>query len=260
MSLGIALSGGGVRGLVHAGVLQALEEQGIEPECVSGTSAGAIIGALYAHGYRPTEIREIARNKKLIRLLSLKIPSKGFASHKFLRRQLNKYLPEGSFDSLKKTLFVSVANLNTGEVESRSDGPLIDLVVASASIPVLFEPVEIGGCLYVDGGLLRNLPASPLKGLCEVILGVNVIPQLEMSTERLSSLINVGVRCFDLSALNTIKAELPLCDVVIEPAAIHQYGRFSFSQVDEMYKIGYEQALKQMDEIRRVIEEKGQKT
>lgn len=250
MKIGIALSGGGTRGLVHIGALQALEENGIRPDYVSGTSAGAVVGVLYAAGYSPAEMKAIARYRNLLRLFGIRVPSKGLARHIHLRKQLIKYLPGNSFDDLKKSFFVTVSNLNTGRVETWNSGPLIDLVVASSSVPVLFEPIRIDDQLYVDGGLIMNLPVTPLKSLCDVVIGINLVPQLELPMEELRSLVSVGYRCFDLAILNNIMPELAKCDVVIEPATIHYYGRFSFAQVGEMYEIGYTEALKHIDEIK----------
>lgn len=253
VKLGFALSGGGTRGLVHVGALQAFHEHDIRPDIISGTSAGSIVGALYASGYSPAEILEIASERSLMRMFGLRIPAKGFVRHSFLKRILSKYIPENSFENLRLPLLVTIANLNSGMPETKSSGPLIDIVIASSSVPVLFEPIHIDGEIYVDGGLLMNLPASPLVDHSDLIIGVNLIPQLPASSGDLNSIMNIANRCFDLSALNNIKPELAHCDVVIEPPDIQSYSRFNFTQIEKMYEIGYDETVKQIPLIKDKI-------
>lgn len=249
MKIGIALSGGGTRGMVHVGVLQALEEHGIKPDIVAGTSAGAVIGVLYAMGCSPAEINEIAHTKSLFRLFGVRLPKKGLVRHSFLKRQLEKHIPENDFSVLKRPFYIVVTNLNTGSSEVKSDGPLIDYVIASCSIPVLFEPIRIEDNLYVDGGLMKNLPASVLKGKCDCIIGVSLVPQLPALNSHLRNMVDIASRCFNLSVLNNIKPELQFCDIVIEPPAIGNYSRFNLSEIDKMYEIGYEETIKMMPQI-----------
>jgi NTE family protein len=241
--------------MVHVGVLQALHEEGISIHEMSGTSAGAIVGSLFAAGHNASQILAFAREKNLIRVFNLSLPYKGFINHKFLRKQLSKYLPGNSFEELRMPFYVTVANINSGLAETYSSGPLIDLVVASSSIPILFEPVRINGNIYVDGGLLKNLPASPLRKTCDIIIGVNLVPQIPVTDAELKSVFGIGTRCFDLAALNNIKPELTLCDIVIEPPEISRYSRFSISNIDKMYKIGYNEVKKNIAHIREKLVE-----
>src|SRR5688572_1413401 len=139
--IGIAFSGGGTRGVVHIGALKALEENGIFPSVVSGTSAGSIVGAMYAHGYTAAEILAIASERSLLWMFSLRLPTKGFVRHTFLRKMLKRYIPADTFEDLKRPLYIAATNLNSGKAEVFHSGPLHDVIVASASIPVLYEPI-----------------------------------------------------------------------------------------------------------------------
>ncbi len=239
--VGIALSGGGTRGIVHIGVLQALEDHGIIPSIVSGTSAGSIVGVLYAHGYAPGDILEIASEQSLLRMFALKFPNKGFARHSLLRKMLSRHVPENSFEELKKPLFVAIANLNTGKTEIVSKGPLADVIIASSSIPVLYEPIQIGDYWYADGGLLMNLPVSPLRPHAKYVIGVNLIPRMKVDSEEVNSIIGVAARSFTLAAINTIEPELKYCDKLIEPVQIAHFSKFNFKNIKEMYEVGYEE-------------------
>ena len=254
-NLGLALSGGGARGMVHAGVIQAFEENGIVPDVLSGTSAGSIVGSLYASGYSSGDIRELAKKQSWYKLASLNLPNKGFIRHKHLRKLLMSKLGSNTFEGLNLPFYIAVANLNTGEAEVWSSGPLVDLVIASSSVPIMFEPVTIEDSIYVDGGLLMNLPAMPIRPLCRILVGVNLVPIVNIEREKLSSVMSVGSRCFDLSALNNIKPHLSVCDVVIEPTPIHEFSRYSFSDMETMYELGYEEALKHIPEIKRLLSE-----
>lgn len=248
--IGIALSGGGTRGVVHIGVLQALEENGIFPTVVSGVSAGSIIGAMYAHGYSPKEILAMASERSLIWMFSLRLPTKGFVRHSFLRKMLQRYVHEKNFEELKLPLYVAIANLNSGKIEIISSGPLHDVIVASSSIPVLYEPIRIGTSWYADGGLLMNLPVSPIRDLANYVIAVNLIPRKVLGFDEVNTIAGVAARTFNLAAINTIEPELKYCDILIEPAAIYQYSRFNFTKIKEMYEIGYEEALKMIPQIK----------
>ncbi len=251
--IGIALSGGGTRGIVHIGVLKALEENGIYPTIISGTSAGSIVGAMYAHGYNPAEMLSIASERSLLWMFSLRLPTRGFVRHTFLRKMLTRYIPENSFEDLKKPLYVAIANLNTGKSEIRHTGPLHDVIVASSSIPVLYEPVRLGEYWYSDGGLLMNLPVTPIRPLASYIIAVSLIPRMELSSEEVNTISGIAARSFNLATINTIEPELKFADVVIEPEKIHQYSKFNFGNIREMHEIGYSETIKKIPEIQEAL-------
>ena len=251
--IGIALSGGGTRGIVHVGALKALEENGIFPSIISGTSAGSIVGAMYAHGYTPAEILAIASERSLLWMFSLRLPTKGFVRHTFLRKMLKRYIPADNFEELKKPLYIAITNLNTGKVEIMNSGSLHDVIIASASIPVLYEPIQIGGNWYTDGGLLMNLPVSPIREKSKIIIAVNLIPRKELMNGEVNTISGIANRSFNLAAINTIQPELKFCDVIIEPESLYHYSRFNFTNIKEMHEIGYEETMKMMPQIKENI-------
>ncbi len=251
--VGIALSGGGTRGIVHIGALKALEENEIYPSIISGTSAGSIVGVMYAHGYKPDEMLSIASERSLLWMFSLRLPTKGFIRHSFLRKMLNRYISEKTFEELKKPLYVAIANLNTGRVEIKHAGQLHEVIVASSSIPVLYEPIHLGSYWYADGGLLMNLPISPIRPLAHYVIAVNLTPRIELTSGEVNTISGIAGRSFTLATLNTIEPELKYADVVIEPEEIHQYSKFNFSNIREMHEIGYRETIRHMPEIKDAL-------
>ena len=159
---GLVLSGGGARGMAHIGALDALGRNNWEIDIISGVSAGAIIGSLYAAGHSPSAILELMKEKNIFDYTSLKPGSGGLLSLSGMKKLLKDNLP-GRFEDLKIPLVVAVTNLNKGRIEYIREGDPAEAVVASASIPVLFAPQPFNGQLYADGGVFDNLPASPIR-------------------------------------------------------------------------------------------------
>ncbi|MEH0154918.1 patatin-like phospholipase family protein [Limibacter armeniacum] len=237
---GLALSGGGARGLAHIGVLQALEDYGIKVDMVSGTSMGAIVGSLYCAGYSPIEILNIAQEKRFVGFFNLKIGKFGLLKTDMLFRILSELIPADSFESLKIPMNVCVTNLNTGEYEIKSEGNLIPYIVASSSIPIVFRPQVIGDTTYIDGGLANNLPVEPLFTFCDKVIGVHV--NHKRFIEKVGGIRSVAERSYQLAIWQTVKDRLAACDLVIEPKKARDFGTFEFSKAKELFEIGYMEA------------------
>jgi NTE family protein len=242
---GLILSGGGARGFAHLGVLQALEELGIRPGVISGVSAGAIVGVFYADGYSPAEIMDMFVEKKLFSLVRFTVPRSGFLKLTGLHELLRTSLRAKTFEDLQIPLWITVTNLNKGEAEYVNHGPLSDMVIASASIPVLFEPHRIGKYQYSDGGVFDVLPVDPVKKACKTLIGVNVNPRWE--EKNISGLLKMAEWSFYLRILASVQNNLLRCDIQIDPQELKGYGIFDMSRAREMFDIGYEEA-------RRVLE------
>ncbi len=238
---GLVLSGGGARGIAHIGVIAGLEKHGISPGVISGSSMGAVVGALYAAGVSPEDMLDIARNRKLYSLFDWSFPKRGgMLSLKLLKQELERFIPEDSFNSLKKKLFIAVSNISTGQPEVISSGELFRAVLASASIPVVFEPQIIDGQTYVDGGLFNDMPAEPLLGQCEKIIAshVNYIgPHPE-----LNSLRTIAERVYRLAIYQNVQKNFSNCDYIIDPPELREHSAFDFKHIDRLFEIGYSAA------------------
>ncbi len=248
--IGIALSGGGARGIAHVGALQALEENGISPGYVSGVSFGAIVGVLYAAGLPPPQILEIFKTTRQYQIFRPALAGRGLMDLSRLKGALRPHLPEDDFGALQRRLFVCVANLTAGRYEIMDSGDVLDWVVASASIPLVFKPRRLRGQVYGDGGVLNNLPVEPLRRRCQTVIGVNVTPiHPDLRLEGVRQLLS---RTIDLAMWNTVESRLGRCDVVIEPPA-QGFGFFEANKADQLFELGYRAALPQVKEIQERV-------
>jgi NTE family protein len=250
---GVVLSGGGVRGFAHLGLLQALEELNIKPDAISGVSAGAIVGALYAAGHSPQTIRDILKKNSYFGWSSFLLNKDGLFSMKALRKVLQTYIPDNSFESLHKKLFITATDFANNEAITFSKGSLIDTVIASSSVPAIFEPVKIGDHLLVDGGLLNNFPVEPLENKCNLLIGCNVnfIPKVLGNGKRIGKM-NLIEKCFHMAIASVVYSKVEKLDLFIEPD-LHEFGMFDVTKADLIYETGYEATMKHKNKLLRFM-------
>ncbi len=250
--IGLCLSGGGARGLAHLGVLHALDEMGVKPTMISGTSAGAIAGSLYAMGISPKEILEKVRTKSVFDVFKLALGKSGLSEMAYLRKILENSCEEDDFSGLNIPFVACVSELRSGQAEMISEGSVIDAVIASASIPIVFEPVEKDGKLYVDGGVLNNLPIEPLQEKNLRIIGVNINVHGE-SDDLPNKMKNVAERIFELSLWYPTKKRFEQCEVQIDVTGAFSFGLFDFNKGEELFDIGYKAAKAKEDDIKALM-------
>ncbi len=237
--IGLVLSGGGHRGVAHAGAIKALEEHGVLPTIISGTSAGALVGALYAAEYPPEEIVSFFKNAKIFSFSRYSRKKPGFLDMDTFRKFLLEYFPDNSFDSLQKKLYVTTTDLLKGTTKVFHKGDLISSILASASFPGVFTPVSIDGSLYSDGGILDNFPIDPIEHLCEKIYGIYVSPSRKMKMEDFKHSYDVMERAYYLKIHNSSVEKFSRCHLVIYPDKLSNYGLFKTNHLDEIFEIGY---------------------
>ena len=225
--LGMVLSGGGSRGLAHVGVLKALAEEGVEPDCLSATSAGAIVAALYAAGYSPEAMLEFFETKHPFRVSNL---------------------------ALRKKVFITATDIVDGRLEIFTSGRLIPAVLASSSAPLVFTPTEIDGRLFSDGGVIDNFPVDPLYGLCSTILGVYASPLLRRDRSELKSTLAVSIRALEVGMYYRSRDKFHQCDYLICPRELARFGNFDTRHYGEILEIGYRAARDKMPEILGLLE------
>ena len=251
--VGIALSGGGARGIAHIGVLKALLEHGIVPSVVAGTSSGAIVGCLYAYGMSVEQMTDFARIGSSLRILRIGNPLKGFMKLTMLREKLEGLLSHDDFSCLVREFHVVTSDLQHGRVAVHTSGSLIDVVQASCAIPLVFRPIELNGVQHVDGGLYMNLPANPVRDRVDVLIGSNVMPLVNEVEGPLSTMLGIGQRVFDLSVNATTAPSAALCDVLIEPAEVARFNVYNFTRTEELIEAGYQAGLLEVPRVKALI-------
>lgn len=235
---GIVFSGGGVRGFAHAGALKALNEHGIFPDAISGVSAGALAGVLYADGYSPDEMLDIFNHLELYKLLKFSGFKLGLLQPSGLRKLLKNTLRAKEFQELKIPLTIGCTNIDLAETEYFSEGEILDPLMASLAFPFLIKPQLIAGNHYVDGGLMNNLPVQPLLGRCNKIIGIHVNALsgksgFTGSRNYLDHVIHLGLRA-------NMLPHIGLCDMFIEPPELNNYHLLKISAATAIFKKGYE--------------------
>ena len=246
-SIGIVLSGGGVKGFAHIGILRALSEHDIYPDVVSGVSAGAVVGALYANGNTPLEMLSILEDTSLLKYNFLTINKPGLFDTEKYKVFLQKYFPVNSFEALEKKLFVGATDLQKGTSRFFSSGNLLEPVLASAALPPVFNPVSIDGSLYADGGILNNLPIEPLIGTTEYIIASYTTSMKEVGKGVLKDAAQLTYRTKELMLHSNAKEKLHVPNLLFMPKELEYIDVLDENGIYKAYMIGYEHASRLLD-------------
>jgi len=244
---GLVLSGGGARGFAHLGVLEALNEEGIFPDVISGTSAGALVGVLYADGFTPREIMKMMNSTSRLHFVRPTVPREGLLQISGIEKILSEKLRAKKFEDLKIPLFVTATDLNNGKIEYFSKGDLLRPVIASASIPVLFKPVVINKIHYVDGGVLDNLPLKPIETKCSFLIGSFVNPT--GYEETVTSMVQIAERAFFLSMSREVVDKSSKFDLFIAPIELKNFKVLDPEKAAEVFQIGYKATKEKLKNI-----------
>jgi NTE family protein len=238
--IGLALGGGAARGLAGIGVLAALEERRIEVRAAAGTSMGGLIGALHCNGYSSKEITNITHGLGFWSFVRPNISSTlphGLCSLRRLRSFLADHLPD-QFEDLKKPYQVVATDIDTGEAVRLDSGSLLDALIATASIPILFPPVKIDSRLLVDGGIVEQVPARAL-------LAQGVKPVVAVSfgfvgkrRPRYRGIHRIGVRALDLMGKTMISEIMQTDGVIPIYPDVEDYGAMNFAAADKFIEAG----------------------
>ncbi len=246
MKVGLVLSGGGARGIAHLGAIQALEEAGVQFDMVSGTSAGALLGALYCYGYSPKEILQRIQKTNFYGFLRPALNWKGLINIEKASDEIKKHIPEDNFSALKKPLYVTATQVNKGKAKVFSKGQLIKPLLASSSIPVLFNPVTIRNKQYVDGGITDNLPIKPLKNKCDKVIAMHCNPiEKDYKVESWRDLMERSLLI--AITINSHRAKNK-CDVFIEPPGVADFRVLDIKSAPQIYEVGYDYTRRQIEE------------
>ena len=251
--LGLTLSGGGTRGIAHIGAFKAFEEAGILFDCVSGTSAGSIMGALYSAGIGWQTI--LVEAKKLTR--------KDFLDKRFIvgsdsQNIVNiarSLLGDTTFEQLKIPFAAVAVDLRTGQEVVLNTGDVATAVAASSAVPALFTPVAMGEMALVDGGLLNNMPADVCRNMgAEIVVGVD-LNHLRGQGSSSNKLKDTLLAAWSIASKNAMYKGEFNSDVIVTPE-LSNYKNTRLDNIDEMFEEGYRAAMEKMPAILDLINTK----
>jgi NTE family protein len=225
--IALALGGGAARGFAHVGVIKALEAQGISPDIIVGTSAGSVVGALYAAGLDGFQIQELSMTMEedqvidgsgMYRCIAETVVSdkRGCIKGQALQDFINRNVKDRPIEKLNKTFAAVATNLSTGEMMVFRTGNTGLAVRASSSVPVFFQPVTINGQDYVDGGLVAPVPVSIARTLgADFVIAVDISDRpRDRKTE---GIVDIMWQTFSIFGQTINRDELPKADVVVRP-------------------------------------------
>ncbi|MCX7551722.1 patatin-like phospholipase family protein [Xanthomarina sp. F2636L] len=243
MSIGLVLSGGGMRGAAHLGAIKALEEHNIYPTHIAGTSAGAIVGALYASGYSWENILKFFKTISVLDITKYAISKPGLLDANKFYNNFKKYFPEDNFSALKKELHITATNILNGDLAVFKEGELINPILASAAFPGVFSPVKIKDSYYVDGGVLNNFPVELLRKKCDKIIGVYVNGFETINIKELKHSHHVAERAFKLKSVREDYMKFIKCDLIVCPKGLDKFGTFDKKNLNHIFDLGYKTTI-----------------
>jgi NTE family protein len=216
LKIGLALGGGAARGFAHIGVIKALEAQGIVPDVIVGTSAGAVVGSLYASGLSGFDLQKTALDMNEKQVVGWAWPDRGWMDGEVLQNFINKAVANRPLEALPRKVAVVAANLRTGEPVLFGTGNTGMAVRASAAVPGVFQPVFIAGHEYVDGGLVSPIPVRYARQM-----GANFVIAVDISSRPVDgateSTLDILMQTFNIMGKTIGQYETTEADVVIRP-------------------------------------------
>ncbi|MDT3707184.1 MAG: patatin-like phospholipase family protein [Thiobacillus sp.] len=216
LRIALALGGGAARGFAHIGVIKALEAQGIVPDIVVGTSAGSVVGALYASGMSGFDLQNLALQMEENMVADWTLPNRGVLKGEALQTFINLKVNNRTIQQMPRPLGVVATDLQSGELVLFRRGNTGMAVRASSAVPGMFQPVEISGRDYVDGGLTSPVPAQSAR-----VMGADFVIAVDISNvvrrDRLSGTLDVLLQTFSIMGHAISRHELEDADVVIRP-------------------------------------------
>lgn len=279
MKIGLALSGGGVRGIAHAGAIKALEENNIKIDLIGGTSAGSLVASLFAIGYKPDEIYDLFKQyaRTLLRLDSNKIKneiknfifnkriqSKGINSGEYTEEIFNTLAKEKhitNMSDIKMPLIIPTVNINKSEeyiftsvnISKKnyiSDISIGKAVRASSSLPLVYMPLEYKGDLFMDGGILDNIPTKEVKKL-----GADKVISIKFDSDTVdenSNAMDIVMKVADIMGSKISEKSLKESDYVVT-IPTDGTGILDINKIDYCYKSGYDTMQGEIKEIMKVL-------
>ncbi|MET3653902.1 patatin-like phospholipase family protein [Dyella japonica] len=251
LRIGLALGGGAAKGFAHIGVIKMLEAHGIRPDVVAGTSAGSVVGALYASGMDPFQLQETAISLDQASIRDVRLFSGGVVQGQKLQDYVNQQVKNRPLDKLSVPFAAVATQLETGQRTVFVRGNTGQAVRASSSVPGVFEPVEINGKHFVDGGVVSPVPVDAARQLgADVVIAVDISSKASGTNPQ--GMINIVGQSISIMGQKLGEQELARADIVIRPK-VNQIGAADFEQKDQAIMEGERAALAAMPAIKARI-------
>ena len=285
MTLGLALSGGGIRGAVHIGVLKALEENNIKIDIIGGTSSGSLVAALYAMGYSPIHIYELFKRygKEITNvgassiingvggyIVKKKFNISGISDGKAIEELYNEFasrknifkmsdikmpivIPAIDIGDGKEYVFTNRKSKKSNKIYDKyiTDIPIGSAVRASSSFPGVFCPYEDNKHIFLDGGTINNIPVSEVKKLgAKKVIAVKFNP---IKIDNQSNVMDIVLRTIDIMGNKIIEKDLEKCDLILNIPTDDEIGFLDSNQIENCYKFGYKTTIEKMEEIKKIL-------
>lgn len=250
--IGLALGGGAAKGYAHVGVIRALEENGIKAEIVTGTSAGSLVGSLYAYGYSPDQLQQISYQMDELNLADFTLSSNGMIKGNRLQQFVNSKVKNTPLQKLKLKFTAVATDLDSGQSIGFNNGDTGVAVRASCSIPNIFMPVKMNGHRYVDGGLSAPVPVSYARQSgANFVIAVDITARPESGR---SGFLSNFDQTINIMGVKLLAQQLKQADVVIHPD-ISQLSSFGFDKKKQAIDLGYNATIAQIPLIKQKISE-----
>lgn len=253
--IALVLGSGGARGYAHIGVIEVLEQQGIRPDFIVGTSAGSIVGSIYASGKSPAELRDIALKLKANDVREVNVSLKGFFDGKKVEDYINQQVHNMPLERMKIPMYVVATELKDGTRTVFNYGNTGQAVRASASIPSMFVPTKIHDVEYVDGGLVSPVPVQVARELgADVVIAVDILAQpIHTETSNVWGLFNQNI---NIMQGRLAEEELKDADIVIQPDLREKAHIFDVKGREMTMQAGVDAANEKLAEIQWAIQSK----
>ncbi len=251
--IALVLGGGAVRGFAHVGVIKVLEAQGITPDFVVGTSAGSVVGVLYAAGYSGFDLQKAAFKLDEDTVGDWSIPDRGFIKGDALQNYINKAVQNRPIEKLRKPFAAVATDLHSGEMVVFRRGNAGQAVRASSSVPAVFQPVSINGRDYVDGGLTSPVPVKAAREMgADVIIAVDISAKPRFA--KIDGMTDILLQTFAIMGQSISVHELADADILIRPET-GGFGASDFTKKHEAILEGEKAAQFALPMIRQKIQQ-----
>lgn len=247
----LALGSGGARGFAHIGVIKVLRDEGIPIDMIAGSSIGALVGSIYCSNLDIERMYQLSKYFNQKYYMDVVVPKMGFVAGKRIKEFMKMITYGKNIEELKVPLAIVATDILAGEKVVFTEGDIASAVRASISVPGIFVPEKIDGKLLVDGGVIDRIPISVAKEMgADIVIGVDV--SAIQKNQPIQSIYDVIMQSIDILQYEAVKNRELASDIMLRPD-VAQFDSKSFTNLEEIIKVGEEEARKHIDEIKLLV-------